>query len=117
MVFLIEIKTMFERKDGDKLCNSCFGLRQNNAKKIKTENIMTNNWGLYLIPIVSNALLTSRAIKCDKYPDGNVYHIYFDGWHEQWSNNSRHGNCVKCNKFIRGYYQLEKSEIDIFSFF
>ncbi len=46
---------------------------------------MTNNYGLYLIPIVSTALFASRIHKCTKYHDGNVYHIYIDGYHEQWS--------------------------------
>ena len=107
---------MLKRKEGDKLCCSCFGLRENRATKIKTENIMTNNFGLYLIPIVSTALFASRVVKCNKYPDGNVYHIYLDGWHEQWSKNSKSGQCTNCNKFNNIYYQLESSEIDILSF-
>ena len=106
---------MFERKNGDKLCCSCFGLRENRATKIKTEHIMTNNYGLYLIPIVSTALFASRIHKCTKYPDGNVYHIYIDGYHEQWSKNSKSGRCANCNIFNDKYYQLEASEIDIFS--
>ena len=103
--------------EGHKLCNSCFTKRENRAKKISTENIMTNNWGLYLIPIISNALLASRVNKCNKFPDGNIYHVYIDVFHEQWSKNSRSGKCANCYCFNDTYYQLESSELDLSNLF
>ena len=76
---------------GEMLCYSCFHKRENNAQKTKKEEIMTSNWGLYLIPIVNTITLFSKASKCNNFPDGCIYHIYNGCFDEHWSKNK---NCV-----------------------
>ena len=112
---LTQIKIMSYKSKGDKLCNYCFEQRKNIASKTETENIMSKNWGLLLIPIVSSISLARRANKCDSFPDGYDYHIYIDGYHEEWSKHLRDGYCSECDKSYNIYYRLESSEIDIAS--
>ena len=107
---------MSYKSKGDRLCISCFEQRKFKAKETKTENIMSNNWGLFLIPIVSTISLARRAIKCDSFPDGYDYHVYINGYHEEWSKNVRNGCCSECNNFSNVYYQLESKNIDIFNY-
>ena len=60
---------MSDLNKGEMLCYSCFHKRENNAQKTKKEEIMTSNWGLYLIPIVNSITLLSKANKCNTFPD------------------------------------------------
>ena len=103
---------MSDASKGHKLCISCFNQRKKNAKKSKTENIMSNNWGLFLIPIVSPILLAKRASKCDSFPDGYDYHVYINGWHEERSKKLNNAYCNECRQFTNVYYELEDHEID-----
>ena len=96
---------------GEKLCVSCFQHRQNCAQTTHNEHVLTKNWGLYLIPVISQLTTISKAAKRVKYPDGYDYHVYINGRHEEWSKHKRGiddlKKCSECNLFHDTYYQLE----------
>ena len=105
---------MSDLNKGEMLCYSCFHKRENNAQKTKKEEIMTSNWGLYLIPIVNSITLLSKANKCNTFPDGCIYHIYYSCFDEHWSKNKNCGSCSECKQYVNTYYQLEDTEINIY---
>ena len=120
MLEYLEYYDLFNNKNqflskGDKLCDSCFHKRERNATKTETEDIMSKNWGLYLIPIVNSFIIASKIDKCEIYPDGHVYHIYNNLYHEQWSKNCNNNvYCKECNKFTNVYYELKSDKFSIF---
>ena len=103
---------MSDLNNGEMLCCSCFHKRENNAQKTKKEEIMKSNWGLYLIPIVNTITLFSKANKCNNFPDGCIYHIYYWFYDEHWSKNKNCGSCSECKQYVNTYYQLEDKKLD-----
>ena len=105
---------MSEKYIGNKLCVSCFKERQKNAQKTYDEHVLTKNWGLYLIPVVSQFAAAAKIAKRITYPDGYDYHVYTDLHHEQWSKHQKGSDdlkrCDECGVFEGVYYQLEEKQ-------
>ena len=95
-------------------CKSCFEKRQKNASKTEHEEILATNWGLYLVPIVNVAFWANKGVKHIIYPDGYIYHVYINGYHEKWSKHSKSSydmkKCDECSRFESDYYELESKD-------
>ena len=86
-----------------------FWIEKKKASNYNEEDFLDENWGLTILPIVG--LFGIKGIKTIIYPDGCVYHVYTEGYHEKWSRNNKNSNnlkkCDNCSKFVSTYYQLE----------
>ena len=98
----------------ERLCNYCFIKRRKKASDSYTENILTNNLALFLIPIINSFVMAKVAAESLLYPDGYVYHIIINGIHEKWSKNktddNKQGKCEECKKYHDIYFHLESDE-------
>ncbi len=95
-------------------CSSCFDKRKERASSIDCEEILATNYGLYFVPFVNIAFLANKGVKHIIYPDGYIYHVYINGYHEKWSKHSKDSyhkeKCDECYTFNTDYYELESKE-------
>ena len=96
--------------EGDMLCKDCFGERKKSASSVEYQNLLDKNYGLYAIPFYGLGLLALRLKKklIDHCED--VYHVYINGNHEIWHDDSSDiyskKNCKNCNNFCSYFYKL-----------